>query len=453
MTISILVCLVAFLALLWLIRRNRVSLGLPIASLYSLLLIHVPGAFAHAVGRDFLLNSDLTTTAMRFTALGSICFLAGVWIARTSATERIRRDVDDPQFWWFCLIGGWTCVYALTPLYNIPSVAATVDKGGAIWMLGVLLGLRSGCRHGDLKRIAIWLTALMVYPVMMLLFGGFLSYGSAAIIVVGAVLTVSTRNFLRVLAGVTLFTFISLSIFVTYFQHRTDIRNQVWGGAPLEARVDSVVATFESFQWFNPADRDHLIALDERLNQNFFVGLAARRIRFGQAQYLWGDSVREGLLALVPRAFWPDKPVFGGSPKIVAKMTGLRLDPNTSFGVGNIMEFQVNFGIPGIVVGFLLLGWAIGKLDFKAAVAISRGDLGKAILFFLPCVAMIQPNGSIVEITGGSAAALVAAYGWRWMWAQWRSAFGNNSVFAQPAAFLCSAEKLRDPVNIRASSL
>jgi hypothetical protein len=226
---------------------------------------------------------------------------------------------------------------------------------------------------------------------------------------------------------------VSLSIFVNYFQHRNDIRNQVWGGAPLEARIDSVAETFEGFQWFDPTNRDHLVALDRRLNQNYFVGLAARRIRLGQAQYLWGESVREGLLSLVPRVFWPDKPVFGGSPEIVAKMTGLHLNRNTSFGVGNVMEFQINFGIPGIVVGFLLLGWAIGTLDFKAAVAENQGDLGRAICFFLPCVAMIQPNGSIVEVTGGAAAALVAAYGWKWVWISWSSRWDAlRSRFAPP---------------------
>ena len=310
-------------------------------------------------------------------------------------------------------------------------------------MLGVLLGLRSACRKGDLKRITMWLTALMVYPVLTVVFEGFLSYGSAAIIIVAAVLTVSTKSLRRVLAGVTLFTFIGLSIFVNYFHHRKDIRNQVWGGAVLEARIESVVATFEGFQWFDPTDHDHIVALDQRLNQNYYVGLTARRIQFGQVQYLWGESVWEGLLALVPRVFWPEKPVFGGSPKIVAKMTGLRLNSETSFGVGNVMEFQANFGIPGIVLGFLLLGWAIGKLDFKAAVAESQGDLGKAVLFFLPCVAMIQPNGSIVEISGGAAAALVAAYGWRWLWAQWgkrRKVLRSDRAFAQREAFLSSAK-------------
>jgi hypothetical protein len=144
--------------------------------------------------------------------------------------------------------------------------------------------------------------------------------------------------------------------------------------------------------------------------------LAARRIEQGRVTYLEGESVWEGLQALVPRAFWPNKPVFAGSPQIVSKMTGLRLSPQSSFGVGNVMEFQINFGTPGVVVGFLILGWLIGMLDRKAAIAERRGELGKVILFFLPCVALIQPNGSLVELFSGSAAALVGASVWYWAW-------------------------------------
>ena len=427
MTLLIFVCIAALLGLLWLLRRESVSLGLPIANLYSLLLIHVPGAFAHIVGRDFLLNSDLTELAMRFTAFGSVCFVAGVWLARRSASRvSFCPDVDRPHFWWFCLIGGWACVYGLSPLYQIPSVSAAVEKGGAIWMLGVMLGLRAACQRSDLKRIGVWFGALMVYPVLMLLLGGFLSYGSAAIILVCSVLTVSTRSYWRVVSGIAVFGFLTLSIFVTYFQHRENIRDQVWGGRPLEVRIDSVIDTARDFEWFDPANRKHLIALDKRLNQNYFVGLAARRIEQGQVDYLEGESVWEGLQALVPRAFWPEKPVYAGSPQIVSKMTGLRLSPTTSFGVGNVMEFQINFGIPGVVVGFVVLGWLIGTLDLKAAIAERRGELGKVIFLFLPCVALVQPNGSLVELCSGSAAALVGAFAWNALWK--RLVMRNSSV-------------------------
>jgi hypothetical protein len=417
MTFLIFLCFVAFLWLLWLLRRDRISLGLPIAYLGSLLLIHVPGAFAHIVGRDFLPNSDLIEIGMRFTALGSICFVAGVWLARSSTPRMsLRREADHHRFWWFCLFGGWFLIYGLSPLYEIPSVSAAVEKGGGIWMLGVLLGLRAAVQRGDHKRMGIWLGALLVYPILMLLLGGFLGYGAMAIIIVCSVLTISTRSYWRVAVGVTVFIFLSLSIFVNYFQHRSDIRNQVWGGAPLEARINSVVETVRDFEWLDPTNRMQLRALDERLNQNYFVGLAARRIQQGQVDYLKGESVWEGILSLVPRVLWPEKPVFAGSPRIVSKMTGLRLSPTTSFGVGNVMEFQINFGIPGVIIGFFILGWLIGALDLKAAVTEAQGDLGGVILFFLPCVALIQPNGSLVELFSGSAAALVGALAWNLAW-------------------------------------
>jgi hypothetical protein len=422
MAFLILICLASFFLLLWLLRRSKVSLGLPIAYLYSLLLIHAPGAYAHIVGRDFLHHSDLIEIGMGFVALGSMCFVAGVWWPRrhlSRETIPARRETDLNQFCWFCVIGGWALIYGLSPLFRIPSIGATVEKGGAIWMLGVMLGLRGAWQRRDPKRAAMWLGALMVYPVLMLLLGGFLSYGSAAIIIVCAALTISPRSYWQVVAGITVFLFLTLSVFVNYYAHRNDIREQVWGGASLEARIDTVTDTIQGFEWFDPSNRKHLVALDERLNQNYFVGLAARRIEVGLSHYLDGESVWEGLLSLVPRLLWPDKPVFGGSPQIVSKMTGLHFSPNTSIGVGNVMEFQINFGIPGVVIGFLVLGWVIGTLDLKAAVAETRGDMGRTILFFLPCVALIQPNGSIVELTGGSAAALVAAYGWKWAWKQW----------------------------------
>jgi hypothetical protein len=442
---SIVICLAAFLILLGVLRRTRLSLGLPIAYLFSLLIIHVPGALAHLAAPEFFRNSDLIEIGMRFVALGSVCFVAGVWFSRYSCPNiLITQHVDRSQFCKFCLIGGWSLVYGLSPLFRFPSIGAAVDKGGGIWMLGVMLGLQIACQRGDLKRAAMWLAALAVYPTLMLLLGGFLSYGSAAIILVCSALTVSTRSYLRVSVGILTFVFLALSIFVNYFHHRDDIRKEVWGGAPFEDRMDAVIDTVRDFEWIDLNDRQQVTDLDMRLNQNYFVGLAARRIDQGQVTYLYGESVWEGLLAVVPRILWPEKPVFAGSPRIVAKMTGLRLNPKTSFGVGNVMEFQINFGYPGVVTGFLILGYLIGKLDLNAAVAENRGDMGALILYFLPAVALIDPQCSIVEMVGGPAAALVAAYGWRraWEWVTHRS--DRKRVLAQTLA-LASPSRIDRP--------
>jgi hypothetical protein len=100
----ILSCLASFGVLVSLARQGqRLSLGLPIAYLYLLLLIHLPGAFAHVAGRDFLLNYDIDEIAMRFTTLGTACFVLGVWWARASLPEvKIRTGIDRRRFWIFC---------------------------------------------------------------------------------------------------------------------------------------------------------------------------------------------------------------------------------------------------------------------------------------------------------------------------------------------------------------
>ncbi len=93
------------------------------------------------------------------------------------------------------------------------------------------------------------------------------------------------------------------------------------------------------------------------------------------------------------------------------------------------MEFYINFGLPGLVVGFLCLGWLIGYLDLKAASAEWRGDLKSVFVYFLPAVAVIQPGASIVEISGSAGAAFLIAFGWRWLW----SMQADSRPVARPA--------------------
>ena len=420
MLLSILICVATEIWLLLLLRKKQLSLGMPIAYLFTLHLIHVPGAVAHLFDPGgFLSDGDMTRIGIVFTAVASVAFVVGVWIARArTMLLPPQRPADRQQFWKFCLVGGWGFTYGLSFLRAIPTFGAAVDKAGGIWMLGVLLGLRDAVRRKDMKWVGLWVGALAVYPVLTLVMGGFLSYGSTAVIVVLSSLAISTRSLPRVLVGSAFSVVIGISLFISYFLGRTEIRDAVWGGAPLEERVDVSLNIIRDFQLFDPSSPEQLVALDMRLNQNYFAGLAATRIQQGDVPYLYGRSVWEGVLALVPRAIWPNKPVFAGSGRIVSEMTGLQLSETTSFGVGNVMEFQINFGIPGLVIGFILLGFALGWLDRSAAIADASGNLGRTGLFFLPAIALIQPNGSIVELVGGAGAAYVAARGWEWAWKQ-----------------------------------
>lgn len=420
MRISIAVCIATFILLVWMLRRDRMSLGLPVAYLANLLLIHVPGAIGKVLDKTGEFTpANYTRAGILLTAIGSLAFVVGVWVSRRKMVPPVSLPAARSQFWRYCVLAGGI-VSVMSYLVKIPSIGAVFDRGGVIWMLGVLLGLSSALWRGDRPRAVRWVAVLALYPLLMLLIGGFLSYGAMVVIIVLSALAVTARKPWRVAAVSTVFVIMGISLFLSYFQHRPEIRAAVWGGGTTDARIAAVSNAVRDVKLFDPNDREHLFALDQRLNQNYFVGLAAERIETGRVDYLHGRSVWEGLQAIVPRALWPDKPVVAGSPKIVSEMTGLVLSTETSFGVGNVMEFHINFGVTGVIVGFLLLGFTIGRLDRRGAEENAKGNLGQVFMYFVPAVALIQPNGSMVEMMGGAAAALAAAYGWRWAWGRWQ---------------------------------
>lgn len=424
MVFSVLICLASFALLIRLLRSKKASLGLPIAYLFTLLFIHVPGAVAHIVPGNWLGDPEATEIGIHITAISAACFTIGVWIARllpqgkqrVQALQRISTPADWRRFALYCLVGGLLVTYTLRLVVRIPSVGAVVEKGGGIWVFGVLLGFGIAFRQRSVKAILLWSMAMAIYPILTLLLGGFLSFGSTPVFVILSALVVFTRSHWRIAVAVPLAALFFVTLFLSYFQNRNNIRDAVWGGEGLESRVSESVKMITDFEIFDPRKFEHLNALDQRLNQNFFVGRAAQRLNAGEVEYLYGRSFWEGAISLVPRIIWPSKPVYGGSPKIIMEMTGFIVNDTTSYGVGNVMEFYINFGVPSVVIGFLGLGVVFGWLDLQAANALWQGMPNASILYFMPTVAMIHPNGSIVEMVSGGASAYLAGLVWRWLW-------------------------------------
>ena len=424
MVLSVSICLISFTLLVILLRRAGVSFGLPIAYLYTLLFIHVPGALAHIIndqGHYYakLTPSEYTETGIWYTAIGCVSFVIGVWLVPREHRKKLMlcRPARRSDFAVFCLIGGLALVFMRGFVASLPSFRAIVESGGCIWILGALLGLREALRRRALAEILLWLAATSVFPLTMLLAAGFLGVGSTPVFVILAGLAVTDRKTWRVAVGLVVVSFVFFHSSLTWLVHRNDIRNAVWRGAPMDMRVETSLKAIAETKFFDPSDNRHMSALDERLNQNYFVGLAAKRLDAGIVDYLHGRSFWEGLISLVPRVLWPNKPVGGGSHGIIQPMTGFAYNEDvTAFGVGNVMELHINFGLPSLMGGFLVLGLLFGWLDHMAARAERKGQLGVCMLYFLPAVAMIHPNGSIDELTGCGACGFLGALGWRWLW-------------------------------------
>jgi hypothetical protein len=73
------------------------------------------------------------------------------------------------------------------------------------------------------------------------------------------------------------------------------------------------------------------------------------------------------------------------------------------------MEAYINFGTPGVIGGFLIIGGLLTLVDRRACQALMRGDVRRFTLWYLPGFSLLQVGGSLVEVTSTAAAGLVMA--------------------------------------------
>lgn len=420
----------AFVWLLRMLRSDRLSLGLPVAYLASLFVQHLPGTLVDWSKGETTDKLQYTEIGMKFMTIGVISFVVGVWLARQSDATAVSAPVavGRRRFWLFCFAGGMFTTILVYPFVGeIPTLGNTVLLGCGIWMFGVMMGLRDALQRKKLRSGLLWCLALAVYPVLMLVNAGFLSVGSQSALDVVSSLTISARKLSRVLFTMAIVVYLGLTLFGNYFQARDNLRAAVWQGGNVSQRVGAVLDIARNFTPYDPSNELVNYAFELRLDQNYFIGLAADRLERGEVKYLSGSSLYYAAIALIPRSIWPGKPEFGGSQTMVADTTGLYLNEHTAWGVGSVMELEINFGMIGVIVGLLILGWTIGTLDRKAAIADASGNLSTAVLYFLPVTALAQPMNSMAELVGGAVSATAAAYGWKLIWDHWVSRISLSS--------------------------
>jgi hypothetical protein len=162
----------------------------------------------------------------------------------------------------------------------------------------------------------------------------------------------------------------------------------------------------QNLEWFSPLNDDHARRIDARLNQDFLVGRSVEFLSGGD-NFANGETIRDALLAVIPRALWPDKPVTAGSGNLVSRFTGIQFAQGTSVGIGQVMEWYVNFGTAGVVGWFLLVGAVLGFVDREAGRYLNNGNWQAFSIWYLPALGLLNIGGSMVEVTASSATALI----------------------------------------------
>ncbi len=383
----------------------------------GLSLIHVPGALIYLDPGSVGPHRAETELGFQLTLIGMAAFVAGVvaarWTTAINATELQKTPneiaaVFTPHVWTMIVLGAIGFFFLIPRASFIPSGAALVSSLGTLIVLG--LGLRfyiAYVEHSGLKTVQA-LALVPILPVATLTNNGIVSYGVSWALTVGAFLFVFVRRRIWIYLSMPFAAVAGASLFATYLALRTNIRDVVWNAqSSLTDRLESIAKIPEYFSLLDLSNPLLVFAIDSRLNQNYLVGLAAQRYLGRGIQLAYGSTVQ--WWAFIPRFIWPDKPPVGGGLDVVTNFTGIVFQPGTSVGAGQVFEFYVNFATPGIIAGFLVLGYVLMRLDLAILRALQTADLRRLILCAMPGLTLIQPGGNLLEILVALIGALVVS--------------------------------------------
>ena len=306
------------------------------------------------------------------------------------------------------LCAGAASYLLLSSLGSVPTVTALVASGQYLFVAGLCLQCWVSWQRRERHKFLQWLGLAFTLPFVTILSRGFMGYGAVATLIVCTFVAGFLRPRWKIVVASTVLLYVGFSFYVNYMRDRTEIRMTVWGGQSLGARVEAIGATLGTFEWFDPSSQQHLRRIDERLNQNVFVGAAVSLMQYSE-NYAYGKTIGDAVLALVPRALWPNKPVEAGSGRLVSEYTGITFSEGTSVGIGQVLEFYINFGALGVVVGFLIFGGVITLIDVIATRQLLAQNWQGFVMWYLVGISCLQVGGSLVEVFGSAGASLVGA--------------------------------------------
>lgn len=405
-------------------RWGGASCGLPVAYVIGIAILHLPGAILYLDPTYEFYNPQVIETGFQITTLGMVGFTAGVLVAGTRARiSRSRRGVNSTaaaishatapeinRLAWVLLLAGFVVQFGVTPALQGLFLTALLSGLAQLTVTGTCLGLYAAHSIGDKALLRRWLLVASAFPVVTLLASAFLGYGVGALLVVVSFTIALFRPRVWNVFPFALGIFLGISIYVTYARDRGDYRAAAWQeGASLQQRAERVIKTFTNFEFVDLDNPKHRANIDLRLNQNDLVGAAEAHISSGRVDYANGETFWMALVAPIPRMLWPDKPQFGGSGNAVAEYTGYSFEESTSVGLGQALEFFINFGWAGEFWCFVVYGALCRRLDMHAGFALREREFGRFLLFFMPAMAFMQSGGALAEVVASAAGALFAA--------------------------------------------
>jgi len=331
-------------------------------------------------------------------AFGTVQFSKKFLLPQKFSPQVIDETVST-KVGYLAIIYGFGTYFVLSKVLSfIPSITSILSSGMALAAAGMAIWYYITLkRNGSVAALAISSFSIM-FPICTVLFAGFIGFGVFAVLSLLCFMICLHKPRWQMLVVAPAVIFMGLSLYPAYMKAREEIRRKVWGEADYSERTAATIGgIFDNWEWFDPENENQLASMNNRLNQNVLVGLSYSFLTSGSGQYAEGETLLDGLLALIPRAIWPEKKIKAGSGGMVTRFAGIVVPDSTSIGIGNIMELFVNFGVYGVFVGFLVIGSAVYLLDEACGLSLESGDFRRFILYFTMAQSFMNVIGSFVE--------------------------------------------------------
>ena len=417
---------------LWMIWRRDGSGTLILAYFIGLSIIHVPGAINYLSSDNMLEWREETMIGFGITLYGIAAFLVGVFLMKYLRNRSLLREsinihlaeekctsVELIKYVPILFAIGLGAFFVGIPASAvIPSATSLIASLGSLIVISLWIYVFNTSRTAKKLRSSLYLSIVLVaLPFSTLVLSGFAGFAIYWIIAVISMYFLVSRRRLILLTALPIVGWIGLSLGAAYFASRNDIRDSVWyqdSGAT--DRSAKVLAIFDNIRPYDVNDAEQVKYIDRRLNQNYLIGIGVILHRDGVTDLAYGGTVP--LWIFIPRVVWPSKPAIGGGGNVVSNFTQIEFNQQTSVGAGQPLEFYANFGLPGVIFGFVIFGMIIAHHDFGLARGLRRQSMRDILYFGLPGIALLAPGNNIVEILTSFVSALIFARILAWVFSQ-----------------------------------
>ena len=240
----------------------------------------------------------------------------------------------------------------------VSQLGLLLDTGLTLMAFYIMLG-------GSRDRLSILLTCMLVSAAFRAIATGFFGNSAMTALYLLAILIMGRRSSLKSWLYLGLCLYLLLIPYGIWMSIRGGIREAMWRGASIEERILGI--DFERGRGtllFNPLDSEDLRLIQTRIDQSHLLAAAMQHTPARQP-HAWGYAmIQDVLVALIPRAIWPDKPLTTGGNTFVGQYTGINFSRGVSVGVNYVFEFYVNFGQAGAVICIAIMGIMCGILDY-----------------------------------------------------------------------------------------